>query len=422
MSMRSGDEKATGGRAPRRAASALAWSLLALTVVAMLAGQALERVTDSLDGSLAEEIGLNAAFLALPGVGALIASRHPRNAVGWLLLGIGLLVGPLVASAGYARYGLVLHPDRQLPGTTLAAWIENWAWLPTIGLIPTLLLLFPTGQPPSRRWRPVAWAAGGYIAFITVLSMLEDRLINEHFPGDPEGYNLDNPIGISGLGDVEETGLVDLPFVALLLLCASSLIFRYRNAPFAERQQLKWVAVASLLMAPGMTLGDWLGLSDVFFPVLLGALPASIGVAMLKYRLYDIDVIINRTLVYGALTAILGLVYASLVVLLRQLTEPITPDSDFAIAGSTLAVAALFRPARSRVQSFIDRRFYRRKYDAAKTLDEFTRHLREEISLESLTQEVIDVVDLTIQPRHMSVWVRAPTAVGVRLRASASRR
>jgi hypothetical protein len=421
--MKSGDENATGGRAPSRVASALAWSLLALALVAMLVGQALEQATGSLDGSLFEKFGLTAAFVAFPGVGALIASRHPRNAVGWLFLGIGLLVAVLVVSAGYARYGLVLHPDRHLAGTTFAAWIENWAWLPVLGTISTLLLLlFPTGRPPSRRWRPVAWVAGGYISLITVLSMLEERLINEHFPGDPEGYRIDNPIGIGGLGDVEDMGFVLVPFLPLLALCASSLIFRYRKAPSAERQQLKLVAIASLLLATGMIVGDWLRLSDNLLPVLLGALPASIGVAILKYRLYDIDVIINRTLVYGALTAMLGLVYFGLVVLLGHLTEPITPDSDLVVAGSTLAVAALFRPARSRVQSFIDRRFYRRKYDAAKTLDEFTRRLRDEIALESLMRELVDVVDLTIQPRLMSVWLRAPTAVGVRLGASASRR
>jgi hypothetical protein len=420
--MRSSHENATGGRTPSRAASALAWSLLALTLVAMIVGHALERATDSLAGSLVEELGLTAAFVAFPVVGALIASRHPRNAVGWLLLGIGLLVAVLVLSTSYARYGLVLHPDRQLPGATLAAWVENWAWLPLVGTICTvLLLLFPTGRPPSRRWRPVAWVAGGYISLIMMLSMLEERLINEHFPGDPDGYNLANPIGIRGLGDVEDMVLVLVPSLPLILLCASSLIFRYRNAPSAERQQLKWVAVAAMLLAAGMTVGDWAQLPDILFPLTLAALPASIGVAMLKYRLYDIDVIINRTLVYGALTAILGLFYFVLVVLLQQLTEPITPESDLAIAGSTLAVAALFRPARSRVQSFIDRRFYRRKYDAAKTLDEFTQRLRDEIDLASLTEELLDAVDRTIQPRHGSVWLRAPSASGVHSGASAMR-
>jgi hypothetical protein len=422
MRVRRGNDIVARGRAPSLAASALAWGLLTLTLVATLVGYALELATDSLDGSLVGQLGLTAAFLALPGVGALIASRHPKNAVGWLLLGIGFLVAVLSLSVGYAHYGLVLHPDRQVPGTTLAAWIENWAWLPAIGMLPTLLLLFPTGRPPSRRWRPVAWVAAGYISFITLLSMLEDRLINERFPGDPAGYNIRNPIGIRGLGDVEDMGLVLEPLGLLLLLCASSLFFRYRNAPFVERQQLKWVAVAAALLAPGIIFGDWLGLSDISFPVLLGALPVSIAVAMLRYRLFDIDVIINRTLVYSALTAILGLVYAGLVVVLRQMTEPITPDSDLAIAGSTLAVAALFRPARARIQSFIDRRFYRRKYDAAVTLDEFMRHLREEIGLESLTHELTEVVELTIQPRHVSVWLRAPTPVEVRSEASTSRR
>jgi K+-sensing histidine kinase KdpD len=267
--------------------------------------------------------------------------------------------------------------------------------------IPTLLfLLFPTGRPPSRRWIPVAWFAAIYVSIVTLLSMLEETL---------SGYGLDNPIGIRGLGDVEEMGIVFVPLIPLILLCASSLVFRYRQAHSEERQQLKWVAVAAVVFAVGVIMGEMaerFELPEIAFPIFLGALPASIGVAMMKYRLYDIDVIINRTLVYGVLTAILGFVYVGLVLILQQVTASVTRVSDLAIAVSTLTVAGLFRPARSRVQALIDRHFYRRKYDAVKTVDEFSQRLRSEVELESLTRELLDVINRTMQPRYASVWLR----------------
>jgi hypothetical protein len=390
----------SAGRGGDRFAPILAWTLLALTLVAAIVGLLLELATESLDAGFAEEIGLMAAFLAFPVVGALIAARHPRNAVGWMFLAIGLLVAVLILSTSYARYALVLHPEEYLPGATLAAWIENWAWLPLISTIPTLLLLlFPTGRPPSSRWTPLVWVSGAYISVITMLSMLEEEL---------SGYGLRNPIGIRGLGDVEEMGPILLPVFPLILLCASSLIFRYRKASSEERQQLKWVAVAALFLAAGWIAGEWL--PTIMFPIFLGALPGSIGVAMLKCRLYDIDVIINRTLVYGALTAILGLVYLSLVFLLQLVTSALMPESDIAVAGSTLAVAAMFRPARSRVQAFIDRRFYRRKYDAVRTLEDFTRRLRHGLDLDAVADELVAVANDALQPSKVSLWLR-PTGL-----------
>jgi hypothetical protein len=371
----------------------------------MVLGQLLERAVNSLDGSLAEELALSGAFLAFPVVGALIASRHPRNAVGWMCLGIGVLVASLVLATGYARYGLVLHPGRELPGTTVAAWIEDWAWLPLIGTIPTLFfLLFPTGRPPSRRWRPVAWVIGIYISVLTVGSMLEDKL------GEQGHYLVDNPIGIPGLGDVEEIDLLLLPLLPFALICASSLVFRYRAAPSDQRQQLKWVATAAALFAAGVVGGDSLNLPDIVFAIFLGAVPASIGIAILRYRLYEIDLIINRTLVYGALTAILAAVYLGLVVVLQQVTSAFAPESELAVAASTLAVAALFRPLRSRIQRFIDQRFYRSKYDAARTLERFAQRLRDEIDLDTLTDDLVAVVRDTVHPTHAELWLRSDTS------------
>ena len=395
--------------APGRATSVLAWGLLGLALVAMVIGQVLERVTGSLDGSLVEELALSIAFMAFPVVGALIASRHPRNAVGWMCLAIGLLVSLLVVATGYARYGLVLHPDRALPGTTVAAWVENWAWMPLVGTIPTMFfLLFPTGRPPSRRWKPVAWITGIFISVITLLSMLEDKL-GASATENGDNYRLDNPIGIDGLGDIEQIDVLLLPLIPLVLVCASSLIFRYRGAPSDERHQLKWVASAATLFAAGMFLDDLLTLPSIMFPVLLSAVPASIGIAMLRHRLYEIDLIINRTLVYGALTAILAVVYLSLVVVLQQITSAVAPESDIAVAASTLAVAGLFRPLRSRIQSFIDRRFYRGKYDAARTLERFVQRLRDDVDLDSLTNDLVGVVRDTMHPAHASLWLRSGT-------------
>lgn len=390
--------------APGRATSVLAWGLLILALVAMIMGHVLERVSGSLDGSLAEELSLSVAFMAFPAVGALIASRHPRNAVGWMCLGIGVLVSSMVLAASYAHYGLVLHPARRLPGTTIAAWIEDWAWIPLLGTIPTLFfLLFPTGRPPSRRWQPVAWFTGIFVSVMTVGSMLEEEL------GGEGQYRIDNPIGIPGLKDIEEMDFLLFPLLPLVLVCASSLVFRYRAAPTDERQQLKWVATAAALFAAGVIAGDSLGLPDIMFAIFLGAVPLSIGIAMLRYRLYEIDLIINRTLVYGVLTTILAIVYLSLVVVLQQITSAVAPESDIAVAASTLAVAGLFRPLRSRIQSFIDRRFYRGKYDAARTLERFAQRLRDDVDLDSLTNDLVGVVRDTMHPAHASVWLRTGT-------------
>ncbi|MDQ3659616.1 MAG: hypothetical protein M3454_00865 [Actinomycetota bacterium] len=388
------------GNRPGRLVSALPWFTLILSIVSMVAALLLGMETGNPYGSLAEDIALSAAFMAFPIIGALIASRHPTNAIGWLFLSIGLLVGLLTLGTLYARYGLVLHPEKQLPATTLGAWLEGWAWLPLIATIPTFLfLLFPTGRPPSRRWVPVAWFAGLHIGLVTVSSMLKENLVGE-------GYSIRNPIGIEGLVDVENIDILLFPLYPVALLCASSLIFRFRHGPFEERQQLKWVAVAATLLVVGIVMGEVFYLPDLLFPFFLGAVPVSVGVAMLKYRLYDIDVIINRTLIYGVLTAILGIVYFTLVVLLQGITNALTSSSDLAVAGSTLAVAALFRPARARVQAFIDSRFYRRKYDAERVVDIFTASLRANVDLDHVRLNLLSIVRETMQPERASLWLR----------------
>jgi hypothetical protein len=386
--------------------SVLAWGLCGLGVLMMAAGVVLEEASNApSDGSLIENVLLWLAFVSFPVLGALVASRQPRNAIGWIFIAIGVGIGFLVAGAEYAYYGLVL--DNEVPGAAVGAWFEQWLWLPSTGLILSFgLLLFPNGRLPSRRWRWVAWVTGSLIALVTIGGMLEERLRGH-------GYSVDNPIGISGLGDVEETwGPVLLLFLGCMLLCVVSIVVRFRRSRGDERQQLKLVTFAACFMVVMLIVGDLLDtfIGDGFgwmFPVVLLVFLASIAIAMLKYRLYDIDLVINRTLVYGVLTALLAIAYLGLVVLLQGVI-PRAGDSDLTVAGSTLAVAALFRPLRARVQGFIDRRFYRRKFDAQRTMESFSSRLREDVDLEHLSADLLNVVRDTMQPVHASLWLRLP--------------
>jgi hypothetical protein len=384
--------------------SLLAWGLCGFGILLMGAGKVLEEASNApSDGSLVEDILLSLAFFSFPVLGALVASRQPRNAMGWIFIAIGLGVGLLVAGAEYAYYGLVL--DNEVPGAAVGAWFEEWLWVPSVGLILSFaLLLFPNGRLPSRRWRWVAWVTGSLIALITLGGMLEERILGH-------GYSVDNPIGIPGLGDVEETwGPVLFLFLGCMLLCMLSIVFRFRRSRGDERQQLKLVTFAACFMVVMIVISDLLDafVGDGFgwlFPVVLMVFLASIAVAMLKYRLYDIDLVINRTLVYGALTALLAATYLGMVVVLQG-AIPAADDSDLTIAGSTLAVAALFRPLRYRVQGFIDRRFYRRKFDAQRTLEAFSASLREDVDLDHLSADLLNVVRDTMQPVHASLWLR----------------
>jgi hypothetical protein len=355
------------------------------------------------DGSLLESILLVLAFLTFPVLGALVASRQPRNAVGWIFIAVGVGIGFLVAGEEYAFYGLV--QNNEVPGAAVGAWLEQWLWLPSVGIMLTFgLLLFPNGRLPSRRWRWVAWITGLLLATVTIAGMAEERM-------QGHGYSIDNPIGIPGLGDVEATfGPVLLALAGCVVLCAASIVTRFRRSRGDERQQLKLVTFGACFMVVMLLVGDFLDAilpSPVpwLFPVVLLLFLTSIAVAMLKYRLYDIDLIINRTLVYGALTALLAATYLALVVLLQGVI-PAADDSDLTIAGSTLAVAALFRPLRARVQSFIDRRFYRRKFDTQRTLESFSASLREDVDLDHLSADLLRVVQDTMQPVHASLWLR----------------
>jgi hypothetical protein len=392
----------------RRAAPAVAWSLWAACVLTI----GILVVSGSSASGLSSDIGGATFILAFATTGALVASRRPAHPIGWLMCASALAFAIGGVAVEYGDYALTKRQGT-VPAESLAAWVGTFVWTLGIGPAATfLLLLFPTGRLPSKRWRPVAWVAGAGLAMITMSIALT--------PGVIEDARVSNPVGLSGGEDVLSLlgAAGGVALVVTVLLSAASLIARFRNAPAEERQQLKWIAGAAPLVGLGTlaslviestSSSDAAGnASNTIVSVSLAVVPVAIGIAILRHRLFDIDVVINRTLVYGGLTATLAAAYLGTVVLLQVALSPLTEQSDLAIAGSTLAVAALFRPARRRIQELVDRRFFRRKYDAALTLELFGSRLRNEVALDSLSAELRSVVLETMQPAHVSVWLRAP--------------
>jgi N-terminal 7TM region of histidine kinase len=363
------------------------------------------------NGNLQREPAMNLAlvlaFTAFMAVGAVIVAHRPDNPIGWIFSAIGLLSSAGVLGMEYAEFAYLTRPG-SLPGAAMAAWFQWW-WLPVLGLILVFtLLLFPTGRLPSPRWRPVAVLGAAGIAAVTVLNALKPTLRLQN-----EDYTIRNPIGIAGVPDPEE-GALGAVLLGLLIVCMAaaviSVVLRFRRSRGVERQQLKWFtfAAAVLVVTQVLTLfalpdGE---LTDLLFGLAVAFVPIAAGIAILRYRLYDIDRLINRTLVYGLLTLLLGAVYALGVFVLGRLLAPGDGQSELAIAASTLAVAALFQPAKRRVQSAVDRRFNRARYDAARTVAAFSTRLRDEIDLDTLSAELLRVVDQTVQPTQVSLWLR----------------
>jgi hypothetical protein len=345
---------------------------------------------------------------AYPTVGAVIVARRPRNPVGWLCCAVGLLLGPAFFGQDYAWYALV-HKPGSLPGGVAMAWLGQWPWRVVLGLLSVLLLLFPSGRLLSARWRPVAWAAAAGTALFALWAAFAPH------PLEGAGLaQLTNPLGIQGFEAIFQV-LQAAGAVLLLatILAAASMVVRFRRARGEERQQLKWFTYAAVVSVLVWLVFIVTGMADrlpaaLGIPVLLVwlvAVPAAIGVAMLRYQLYDIDRLINRTLVYGLLTALLGGSYAGLVLVLGQL---LGRSSSLAVAIATLTIAAAFQPARRRIQQAVDRRFNRRRYDAVKTIEAFSARLREQIDLDSLSAELLAVVDQTMEPTMVSLWLRPP--------------
>jgi MFS family permease len=349
---------------------------------------------------------------AWPTIGAVIVARQPRNRIGWLCCGVGFLLGPAFLGQDYAWYALVHRPG-SLPGGLAMGWLGSWPWFIALGLILVFVpLLFPDGHLVSPRWRPVAWTAAAWLTLIWVGAAFS--------PGPLEGAGaktVPNPLGIEGaeaaFNLLEAIGGLGLGL--LMLVSVGSMVVRFRRARGVERQQLKWFTYAAVLSVLLFLVFILTGL-DTRAPSLLGyviaalwlmAVPVAIGVAVLRYHLFDIDRLINRTLVYGLLTAMLAVVYAAVVLALGQLFGGIgTEPPSWAVAGATLAVAALVQPARRRIQQAVDRRFNRRKFNAARTVEAFAVWLRNEVDLDSLSAELLVVVDNTMQPTSVSLWLR----------------
>jgi hypothetical protein len=400
----------------RRAAARLAWSVCAtvlvlfgLTLVLVFLGWStpLPKGWVPWQGQIITTVG----FMGAPVLGGLIASRRPDNLYGWLWLGLGLSAALLQLAGSYAAYALVAEPG-SLPAPRTIAQVLGVAWGMGIILLPFLLLLFPTGRLPSRRWRPVAWAV--LVAGAVLL------MIGSFSPGESGIGPFENPLGARGIvGEAIVFVTIAMVFVifGVLVLSALSLVSRYRRAGGVERQQLKWFAFAAVLLGASFVVGGFLGRDlpgvwdALFETVTFVSLYIAVGIAILRHRLYDIDLIINRTLVYGSLTVFLALVYVGGVVGLQSAFRALTgQESTLAIVASTLAIAALFSPLRRRVQGFVDRRFYRRKYDARKTLEAFNARLRDETDLNTLSEDLMRVASSTMQPEHVSLWLRSETA------------
>jgi hypothetical protein len=357
------------------------------------------------------------AFAAFPVIGGLIVSQRPSNTVGWIFCAIGLGTAFTSFSAGYIQHALTTHADTQL-ATGLVDAVGNAVWILNLGLGSLLLSVFPDGKPLRGPWRVIFWATVAAVAATVLASVVQ--------PGPLEtGGRVVNPLGIAALDSV--LSAIDTVghflFIPLVLVAVASVIVRYRRAEGVQRQQIKWFAYGAgllvLVIAVTLVASDALTpagqnpsnsvISNVGFSLAFVMLPLGAGIGVLRYRLYDIDVLINRTLVYGSLTLALAAVYVASVALMQALASRLTGQHALppaAVVVSTLLIAALFSPLRRRLQRFIDRRFYRARYDTARTLERFAATLRSEVDLRDLSDHLVGVVDETMCPAHLSLWLR----------------
>src|SRR5215211_288943 len=393
-----------------RTASQLAWALCALSLALTALSLLLLILNLSHPNTHLYEPWLDNTLTAVfyPTVGALVASRRPENPVGWLLCLYGLAISISYFCAEYAIYALLAEPN-SLPAGEAMAWIVSWVLPITLGLTVFYILLFPTGRLPSRRWRWLGWLTVIYVVVGVILAAFSSgALLGILGP-------IQNPLGIEGFSNIYYKAVLFTMASLLTLAAALAVYMRLRRAIGVERQQIKWFAYAAVATVSAGILAYiiprvidtplWFervgfALNIAFIP----AIPIAIGIAILRYRLYDIDILINRTLVYGSLTLMLALVYFGGVTATQVVFTALTGQEEqpqLTIVVSTLVIAALFTPLRRRIQSFIDRRFYRRKYDARKTLEAFSAQLRDETDLNALSDDLVGVVRETMQPAHV---------------------
>jgi hypothetical protein len=390
----------------------LAWALWALAVLGLATLPWFDHLLRR--GDRPDLVQLNASgvpfvltTVSAAMMGAVLASRRPRHPVGWLLLALGLSASLSGVTDGYARYGVVARAGALLAAGYVARFVPL-TFLASLACISFILLLTPTGSLPSPRWRWWARATAAAPVISALSWLLGPGVLGQPYPplANPIAIHvLAGPLGVAGPVAITVTGLA-------VLVGAGSLVLRFRRARGVERQQLRWVAlVAALAPVATVILVARPGSPLVFVwtaGVYLALLPLAIGAAVLRYRLYDLDRIISRTLAYGLLTVLLGGAYAGVVLGLGQL---VGQDSSLVVAGATLAVAAVFQPARRGVQAAVDRRFNRRRYDAAQTIQAFSARLRQQVDLDTLTAELLAVVDQTMQPSQVSLWLRPSGSV-----------
>jgi len=394
----------------RRTAAWLAWSLCALTI-ALVTFVVVFSVyyRDNL-----RDLAFLLAVVSNALVGAVLTSHRPRNPVGWFFVFSAASFAVSEATFRYAVYGLIIDPG-SLPLAQAMAWPATWLWVPGVLLVLVFLpLYFPNGRLLSLRWRPVMWLA----IFVSGATVVIWALL----PGKVgDAWDITNPLGLAALrpalGGLEV--VMAVLFLGFILSSVVSLVVRFRRSQGQERQQMKWLTYAAATVVGMVLLTTLLEAADLVFlsemaglatDLLIAGIPVGVGIAVLRYRLYDIDLLINRTLVYGSLTVTLVALYFGGIVVLQRVFILLTgQQSTLAVVASTLAIAALFNPLRRRVQGFVDRRFYRRKYDARKTLEAFSAKLRDETDLEALNNELVGVVRETMQPAHVPVWLRPDT-------------
>ena len=384
------------------------WALYLIIAIATLLFQ-MKNAPSNLLSDLFDALVL----LAFATVGSLIASRRPDNPIGWLFCISTLLWALGNVLQEYTTYALIMVPG-SLPAGALMGVIGHW--IGGIGfflMLTFLLLLFPNGHLPSPRWRFLAWLIAVLLALYSITFLLSP------YPYANSAIDLRleavrNPIGIGSANDLFDQlgGITPLLLFPTILACIVSVFLRFRRARGVERQQLKWftygmrLSILMIIIILILIFSTANGGSSWPFYLAVVCIPISAGIAMLRYRLYDIDVLINRTLIYGILTAVLALAYAISILVLQYLLSAFTEGSQLAIVGSTLVIAVLFQPLRSRIQRIIDRRFYRSKYDAARTLSAFSARLRSEVDLQQLSEHLLTVVQETMQPTHVSLWLR----------------
>jgi hypothetical protein len=395
---------------PRRWAGVLAWAVWALAMLGLAVAAWLDQLQRQAGSPemawllQPASVPLLVAAVSAATVGALVGSRRPAHPVGWLLLGLGLLVVGNGVVSGYVTYGLVARPGA-LPAASYLAGIANSIQVLWVACVSFILLLTPTGSLPSPRWRWWARVAAAAPVLLVVLAAVDPQ------PLLPEHPEVGNPLAVPvPTGLLLAVAAVAAVLVLVTLVgAAGSLVVRFRRARGTERQQLRWLAVGAALAAMALLVAvaaGAMGRDGVVLAALgtcVALLPLATGAAILRYRLYDLDRILSRTLAYGLLTVLLGGGYAGIVLGLGQL---LGRESSLVVAGATLAVAAAFQPARRRIQQAVDRRFNRRKYHAAQTIEAYSVRLRDQLDLDTLSAELLAVVDQTTEPTQISLWLR----------------